>query len=206
MSHPKHASSDHAIHELVARRWSPYAFRSDPVAAGDLRSLFEAARWAPSAFNEQPWRFIVATRDQSAEFERMLSCLVEFNQGWAGQAPVLVLGVVTRNFAKNGKPNSTASHDLGLATGNLLAEATARGLSVHLMSGILPEKAREAYGIPGSAEVVTAMAIGRPADLSDDTPEALRERDSAPRDRLPLPGIVFDQSWEHPAAILGDRS
>ena len=142
----------------------------------------------------------------AAEFENLQSCLVDANQAWTSHVPVLALGVATRNFARNGKPNPTTRHDLGLATGNLLAEATSRGLAVHLMSGILPEKAREIFGIPDDAEAVTAMAIGRPADPSADMPEALREVDSAPRDRLPLDEIIFGGSWGSPATILAERS
>src|SRR5580704_17376487 len=90
-----------------------------------------AARWAPSSYNEQPWRYVVATRDDRAQFERLLSCLVEGNQAWAKHVPVLALGIVSLKFAKNGKDNRAAVHDLGLAAGNLVVEATARGLRVH---------------------------------------------------------------------------
>src|ERR687888_1294011 len=91
MSAPKQATADHPIQELIARRWSPYAFSDRPVSDDDLRSLFEAARWAPSSYNEQPWRYIVATKANPAEFERLLSCLVDPNQVWAKAAPVLAL-------------------------------------------------------------------------------------------------------------------
>jgi nitroreductase len=123
----KTASTDSPIHEVVAERWSPYAFRDKPVSQDELRSLFEVARWAPSSYNEQPWRYVVATRDDRAQFERLLSCLVEGNQTWAKHVPVLALGIVSLKFAKNGKDNRAAVHDLGLAAGNLMVEATARG-------------------------------------------------------------------------------
>jgi nitroreductase len=87
----KAASADSPIHEVLAERWSPYAFRDKPVSQDELRSLFEAARWAPSSYNEQPWRYVVATRDDRAQFERLLSCLVEGNQAWAKHVPVLAL-------------------------------------------------------------------------------------------------------------------
>lgn len=144
----KHATPDHPIHELLASRWSPYAFAERPVSDDDLRSLFEAARWAASSYNEQPWSYIVATKSNPAEFERLLSCLVEGNQPWAKAAPVLALGCTNLHFARNNKPNAAAIHDLGLASATLTIEATARGLSVHQMIGILPDKARELYGIP----------------------------------------------------------
>jgi len=116
----KRASTDYPIHTLLAERWSPYAFADRPVAEADLRSLFEAARWAPSSNNEQPWRYLVATREHPEEFLRLLSCLVDANQAWAKAAPVLALGVVSLKFARNARDNRAAVHDLGLAAGNLL--------------------------------------------------------------------------------------
>ncbi len=160
----KNATTDHPILKTLAERWSPYGFADRPVAEADLRSLFEAARWAASSYNEKPWNYLVAARENPAEFERMLGCLVEANQTWAKAAPVLVLGVVSLQFAKNNEDNRAAVHDLGLAAGNLVVEATARGLSVHQMIGILPDKARETYHIPKHFEAWTAMAIGYKAD------------------------------------------
>ncbi|HEY5658876.1 MAG TPA: nitroreductase family protein [Myxococcota bacterium] len=197
----KLAVTDHPVHALVKARWSPYAFSSRPVSHEDLRSLFEAARWAPSSYNEQPWRYIVATRDEPGEFERLLSCLVETNQLWAKAAPVLALGVAQLRFARNGKPNKTAYHDLGLAAGNLLVEATARDLLVHQMGGILPERARELYAIPEGAEALTALAVGyrgAPEDLPDD----LAARDRAPRTRRSLREFVFSGRWGRASSLV----
>ena len=165
----KTASTDYPIHELLTARWSPYAFEDRSVAIADIRSLFEAARWAPSSYNEQPWSYIVARREEPEEFNKLLSCLVEANQEWAKAAPVLVLCVVTLRFTRNNKENRAAVHDLGLAAENLVLEATSRGLSVHQMIGIEPDKAREIYSIPEQSEAWTAMAIGYrgdPAKLS----------------------------------------
>ncbi len=197
----KLAAADHPVHDLVRTRWSPYGFSEEPVPDEVLRSLFEAARWAPSAFNEQPWRYIVATRAEPGEFERLLSCLVEANQTWAKAAPVLALGVAKRTFTHNGKPNKVAHHDLGLAAGNLLLEATARNLLVHQMAGILPERARELYAIPDDAEALTALAIGHPGAPAD-LPGDLAERDRAPRTRKPLHEFVFSRRWGRAASIL----
>ncbi len=113
MSHPKVVSTDYPIHELLEKRWSPCAFSDRAVAEADLRALFEAARWSASSYNEQPWRYIVATRQNPEEFDRLLSCLVEGNQPWARAAPVLALGCVCQKFAFNGKSNAAAEHDLG---------------------------------------------------------------------------------------------
>ncbi|HLP01524.1 MAG TPA: nitroreductase family protein [Opitutaceae bacterium] len=195
----KKASVDHPIHELLAARWSPYAFADRAVDDVDLASLFEASRWAASSYNEQPWSYCVATKRNPFEFDRLLSCLVPANQAWAKDAPVLVLSLVHLRFARTGMDNRAAVHDLGLATANLVFEATARGLSVHQMIGILPDRARELYRLPPNVEAWTASAIGygtAPRDL----PEALRERDLAPRQRKPANQFVFCGGWGRPWA------
>lgn len=199
----KHAKPEHPVHELIARRWSPYAFSDKPVPGELLKSLFEAARWAASSYNEQPWRFIVATKEQPEEHARMLSCLVEPNQAWARRAPVLTLAACTRTFTHNGQPNRVAEHDLGLATGNLMLEATARGLSVHAMAGILPDRARELYHVPADADVYTAFAIGYAASASDDADPELRQRDQTARSRKTLGEFVFGGGWGQAARGMG---
>ena len=201
MNTQKQASPDHPIHELIARRWSPYAFADRPVSDDDLRSLFEAARWAASSYNEQPWTYILATKGEPDEFDRLLSCLVEGNQGWAADAPVLALGCTSLRFTRNGKPNAAAIHDLGLASATLTLEATARGLVVHQMIGILPDKARELYLIPEGVQPVTGLAIGYAADPSK-LSEKYRERDLAPRSRKPLNEFVFDGEWGVASKIM----
>jgi len=193
----KHADTEYPIQDCVAERWSPYGFADRAVSDADLRSLFEAARWAASSFNEQPWSYIVATKEQATEFARLLSCLVETNQEWAKVAPVLALGVAALKFRRNGKPNRVALHDLGLATGNLLAEATARGLSVHQMGGILPDRARALYDIPEGHEAITGIAIGYAGD-PDSFPAEIRRRDLAPRERKPQRDFVFGVAWQKP--------
>jgi nitroreductase len=197
----KRAAPDHAVHALVASRWSPHAFADRPVTAADLRALFEAARWAPSSYNEQPWSYVVATKDDAPAFERLLSCLVDANQAWARLAPVLALGVVRTRFRRNAKSNAAAEHDLGLAAGNLLCEATARGLAVHQMIGILPDRARELYGIPDEAKALTALAIGYAGDGAA-LPEEIRGRDRVPRTRRPLAEFVFGERWGTTAPLV----
>lgn len=195
---PNDALPDHPIHELFTARWSPYGFDERSVSRQTLQSLFEAARWAPSSYNEQPWRYIVATRDDPDLHARLLSCLVEGNQFWARHAPVLMLGIVQLSHARNNKPNPAARHDLGLASAHLTLEATSRGLMVHQMIGILPEKARELFGVPEGYEVVTALAVGYEAERRD-LPERLQERDRAPRRRRPITEFVFGGEWGVPA-------
>jgi nitroreductase len=196
----KKAVTDHPIQKILAERWSPYGFEDRPVPEADLRSLFEAARWAASSYNEQPWSYLVAARDDATEFGRLLSCLVEANQIWAKAAPVLALGVVSLKFAKNNQDNRAAVHDLGLASGNLVVEATARGLSIHQMIGLFPDRARKIYQIPEPFEVWTALAIGYPADPAK-LPEALKERDLASRQRKPLSEFVFTGRWKQPSSL-----
>ena len=199
----KAANPDHPIHDLLAKRWSPYAFADRPVAPGDLRSLFEAARWAPSSYNEQPWSYLVACRhDEPVEFARLLSCLVDANRQWAQHASVLALAVVTTRFRRNDTPNAAAKHDLGLAAGGLCVQATARGLVVHQMIGILPDRARELYAIPEGSEALTGIAIGHQGD-SQALPETLRARDLAARSRKPLGEFVFAGQWGKRAPLVG---
>jgi nitroreductase len=199
--HDKRAATDFPIHELLAARWSPYAFQDRPVPDADLRALFEAARWAPSSYNEQPWSYIVATKETPDQFAHLLSCLVEGNQVWAKAAPVLALGVVSLRFTRNGQINRAAVHDLGLAAGNLLVEATARGLFVHQMIGILPDRARELFAIPAGYEAWTGLAIGYRAEPTQ-LLEALQVRERAPRQRKPLSQFVFSGTWGNPSPLV----
>ena len=194
MTSPKQATPDHPIQPLIADRWSPNAFADRPVPDDDLRSVFEAARWSASSYNEQPWRYIVATKASPADHERLLSCLVEGTRVWAKAAPVLALGCASLNFARNGRPNAAAEHDLGLASATLALEATSRGLSVHQMIGILPDRARELYRIPDGVRPLTGLAIGYAADPGV-LPENLRVRDLAQRTRRPLAEVVFGGQW-----------
>lgn len=200
----RHARPDHPVHNLIVRRWSPYAFSDRSVPPADLKSLFEAARWTASSYNEQPWRYIVATKDDQAGFARLLSCLVDGNQEWARLAPVLALGCFRLKFTKNGKPNGVALHDLGQASAQLTLEAISRGLAVHQMAGILPDKARLQYRIPDDFQPITALAIGyaaEPETPSSQAPDSLRQRDADPRERKPLDQFVFGDEWGEPAEI-----
>ena len=197
----KAANPDYPILDLLRKRWSPYAFADRPVSAADLQSLFEAARWAPSSYNEQPWSYIVATKTDTEQFEKVLSCLVEGNQVWARHVPVLGLGIITRQFKLNGKPNKAAEHDLGLASSDLVTEATSRGLYVHQMIGILPDKAQQVFQIPEGSEALTGLAIGYLGDGSN-LPDAIKQRDAATRQRKPLSDFVFTGKWGDPARFL----
>ncbi|HBE19651.1 MAG TPA: nitroreductase [Cyanobacteria bacterium UBA11149] len=197
----KIASTDYPIHELLAQRWSPYEFEDRPVSEADLCSLFEAARWAASSYNEQPWSYIIATKDNPKQFAKLLSCLVDANQIWAKNAPAIALGIVKLKFTHNNQDNRCAIHDLGLASANLVVEAMARGIYVHQMGGILPDKARDLFNIPDGFEAWTGMAIGYHGNAIA-LPDAMKERDSIPRQRKPLPQFVFSENWGNPSPLV----
>lgn len=189
---------DHPIHELIANRWSPYVFEPRVIERDKLLSCLEAARWAASSYNEQPWFFLLSTRDNADEFFRMVGCLVEGNQVWAKNAGALLLTAVATTFQRNGKPNRAAEHDLGLAAGNLCLQATGLGLSVHQMIGIESAKVRQTYGIPETHVPMTAIAIGYAADPSKGDPQ-LSDRDRSRRGRKPLTDFVFTGTWGNSA-------
>lgn len=199
----KTANPEYPIHEILKNRWSPYGFSDRPVDEDVLCSLFEAARWAASSYNEQPWRFLVATQDDPDEFDRMVSCLTEGNRSWARQAPVLILTAASTRFSHNDRPNASAWHDVGLASANLAFEATARGLSLHWMGGILRDRIAEEYGLPDDFEPVTGIAVGY-REAIDAVPDPFRERDRKPRARRPIDETVFTGAFEKPAPFTLD--
>jgi nitroreductase len=196
----KAAQTDAPVNDLIRRRWSPRAFADRPVEPEKLRSLFEAARWAASCANAQPWHFIVATRDDSENFQRLLDCFNDNNRGWTKNVPVIGLSVAALLFEQNGNPNRHAFHDVGQAAATLAIEAVDLGLQLHQMGGIFPEKAREFFGIPAGYEAVTGLAIGYPGDPNS-LPEKLREREVAPRQRKPVESFLFSGQWGKPAQL-----
>jgi len=197
----KPAVTDAPIHALIKDRWSPRAFSEQPVQPEILRSLFEAARWAPSSNNEQPWAYLVATKEDAQNFANMLGVLVEFNAGWAKGAPVLALSVAHLKTNRDSKPNRVALHDVGSATAQLTFEANTRGLLVHQMAGFDAGKARQTFAIPADWEPVAAMAIGYPGN-PESLPDKLRERELAPRTRKSVGEFVMTGSWGHTAPFV----
>jgi nitroreductase len=191
------------IHDLLARRWSPRAFDERLVEPQLLQSLLEAARWAPSSNNEQPWRFIVASKQQETDWNRLFECLAEGNRRWAFRVPVLVLSVASLHFEDDGKPNRHAFHDTGLATENLVLQATAQGLVAHQMAGFDVEKARADLRIPAGYEPVAMIAVGYPGDPAI-LPERLRERELRPRIRRPIGEWAFLGQWGQ-SILQGDQ-
>jgi nitroreductase len=197
----KPAATDFPVHDLIRHRWSPRAFSDKPVDPAVLASLFEAARWAPSSSNEQPWAYLVATKDNPEDFAKTLSVLVEFNAAWAKNAPVLALAVSHLKFQSNGNPNRNAFYDTGAATVLFSIEALARGLYVHQMGGFDAAKAKQVFEIPDDWEAIAAFAIGYPGD-SDSLPQKLQDREVAPRTRKPLAEFVMSGRWGHTSPIV----
>jgi len=197
----KVARPDHPVLPVIAERWSPYAYDPRPVEREKLLSCLEAARWAASSYNEQPWTYILAERADAAEFAKVLSCLVEGNQAWAKNAGVLMLGIVKRNFSKNNSPNRVCEHDLGLAAGNMVLQATALGLQAHQMAGIEPARIRATFKVPDGHEPLTGIAIGYPANVQPGTSDPLGQRDLAPRTRRKLSEFVISGTWGQPAKL-----
>jgi nitroreductase len=189
------------IQDFIRDRWSSRAFSEKAVSPETLKSLFEAARWAPSSNNEQPWGYLVATKEGTENFQKMLNILVEFNVAWAKHAPVLALSVAKLTFAKGDSPNRVAFHDVGAASSQLTLEAVARGLFVHQMAGYDVEKARKVFEIPAGWDPVAAIAIGYPGDPAT-LPEPYKERETAPRVRKPISEFVMSGRWGNKASFL----
>lgn len=192
----KPAETDYAIDEIIARRWSPRAFdEGRAVEHEKVLAILEAARWAPSCFNEQPWRYLVFDQSDKAALERARDCLSPGNE-WALAAPVLMVSVARDNFTRNEKANRTAQHDVGLASENLVLEAVRQGLAAHQMAGFDLERTREQFNVPDGFTVIAMIAIGYPyrGDLSA-LPEKLRASELAARARKPLTEIAFSSGW-----------
>ena len=191
-----------SLHALIKRRWSPVSFDpTRPIEKSKLFSILEAARWAASSYNLQPWRFIVAPRDNEQEFGKVVSVLKEGNQSWAQHAGVLMIAV-SQTHRDTGEPNSHAIHDLGLAIGQMVLQALDYDIYAHQMGGFYPEKARALYRIPANYEPKTAIAFGyRASDLSH-LSDAHRERDASQRHRNPLAEMVFNGAWAQRASFL----
>jgi nitroreductase len=185
--------------DAIASRWSPVGFADRPVDPATLRACLEAARWAPSCYNEQPWAVLV-TRKPDAAREQLFACLSERNRSWAHAAPVLLLAVARERFSKNGKPNRHAQYDTGQAVAMLIVQATALGLHAHQMAGFDAGQAARAFGIPADATPMAVVAIGHLGEVEDLSAD-LREREESPRSRRPLGEIARAESWDGPSAF-----
>jgi nitroreductase len=197
----KTSHTQYPVEELLRRRWSPVAFSDKPVEPEKLCTVLEAAAWAASSFNEQPWSFIIATKDNPDEFGRLLGCLAEGNQEWAKNAPVLMLSVAKLHFERNGKENRHAFHDVGAAAATLAIQATALGLFIHQMAGFDVAKAKEVYSIAEGYEPVAAIALGYLGDANT-LSEQLQQRELASRSRKSLQQFVFSGKWNQSSPLI----
>jgi nitroreductase len=195
----KSADASYPIHDLIGERWSPRAFADLPVEREKLYSLLEAARWAASGGNLQPWYFIVATKENADDYERLLATLWDRNALWAKHAPMLIL-VVAKLSDRPGREYTTF-YDVGMAAGNLVTQAVDLGLVTHQMGGFDPDKARASLGIPEDYQPLAVIALGYPG-TPDILPDDLREREVAPRSRKPLEEFAFEGRWEQSVPAL----
>ncbi|MCF6337197.1 MAG: nitroreductase family protein [Gammaproteobacteria bacterium] len=197
----KTATTAVPIDALIARRWSPRAFDTTKnVDEKTLLALLEAARWAPSCFGDEPWRFVVCNRGQDeAAWEKMLSCLAEKNQLWAKQAPVLMLVGSMPTFSHNGSDNRWSQYDTGAASENVCLQAASMGLNAHQMGGFDVEQARAAFGIPDEVALMAVIAVGYHG-AADTLHEDFQEMENATRKRKPLGDGFFTGQWGRPVS------
>lgn len=195
----KSADTQADIQEILAKRWSCRAFdRARPVSREQIVSLLEAARWAPSCFGDEPWRFIVWDRNSDeAAWQKAFDCLGEWNQNWVKNAPVLILTTANSVFAKNNTPNRWGQYDTGAAAENLCLQAVALGLMTHQMGGFDPDKTREAFRIPAQFSCMAMIAVGYQAE-ADELDDELKQLELAPRVRSPLGTHFFEGDWNVP--------
>jgi nitroreductase len=197
--HLKKAPAADGVLPAVLARWSSRSFADRDVSPADLRKVFEAARWAASSYNEQPWRFIVGLRN-SLTHKKIFSTLIGFNQSWAGAAPVLILGVAKTKFSHNGADNRNALYDLGAASSYLTLQAAALGLTTHQMAGFDADAARQAFAIPEDYALGAVIALGHQGEPSALPHPDLIAHEVAPRTRKPLNEFVLS-SWGEPADL-----
>lgn len=183
------------VNDIFIKRKSIVLFSDREVESEKLVSMFEAARWAPSSFNQQPWRFIVSTKDNKNDFANHLACLMEGNRIWASNASVLIAAIAETMNPKTKEVNNYAWHDLGLATASLIFQATLSGLYVHPMGGFFRDKAKTLLQIPEGYEPVTMLAVGYAAETPYHANKELIERENRVRTRNELKDIVFKGTW-----------
>ena len=195
----KQAPAVDGVLPAVLARWSARSFANRDVSPADLKKVFEAAHWAASSYNEQPWRFLVGLRNSST-YKKIFSTLIGFNQGWAGTAPVLILGVAGSKFSQNGTDNRNALYDLGAASSYLTLQAAALGITSHKMAGYDQAAARQAFGIPEDYLLGAMIALGYQGEPSALGQEQLIALEISPRTRKPLSEFVFS-AWGESANL-----
>lgn len=182
------------VTELIEQRRSRRAYSSKTVEPEKIKSLFEAARWAPSSVNEQPWFYLYSTSEQPELWNKIFDTLTPGNKIWAKEAPLLVVAMYRKNFIGIDRPNGAAKFDLGAANAFLSLQATQLGLNIHQMGGFEKQKAIEALNIPDTHEPVVVLAIGYLGD-AESLPENLKEREAAPRERYTQDFFVLNKTF-----------
>jgi nitroreductase len=190
----KSAVFESPVLEVIQSRRSRRAYNEQPVEPEKINALFEAARWAPSSVNEQPWLYLYATKDQPELWNKIFDALNDSNKVWAKHAPLLILSLVRKKFIRNDMPNMSAKYDLGAANAFLSLQASHLGLNVHQMGGFYPDKANVNLNIPENYEPVVIMAIGYPGDVLS-LPEHLQVRELAPRERYLRQEFVMNKTF-----------
>jgi len=191
----KTAAFEHEVIKEIKNRKSGRAYLEKPVEEEKLHIILEAARWAPSSSNEQPWKYVVATKDNPELYHKVFEALNEGNQIWVQKAPVIIVSMARKTFLKNGAPNKFALHDTGAANTLLALQSAAIGLMAHQMGGYDADKLRKGLNIPDDIELASVIAVGYPAN-PEELPENLRTRELAPRERYTQKEFVMTKAFE----------
>ena len=184
----KQVDTTHDIHPLLKKRWSPRAFADQDIPEEILNELFEAARWAASSMNEQPWQYVYA-RKGTQSFDELIQRVMPGNQVWAKEAPVILVALKRTTFERNGKPNPGANHDLGMANAQLVLQAAHRDIYVHMMGGFFRDQMNEYLQLEENVESAVVMALGYMGEV-DQLEEPYKSRETAPRTRKPISEFV----------------
>lgn len=195
----KPANTSYPVHELIRNRWSPRSFSAQPIAQDALNQIFEAASWAFSAMNAQPWQYIYAHKSDTEAFQKILDTLMPGNQPWAKNAAVLIIALAKTHY-DNGQPNGAAMHDLGAANATLFLEATALGVYGHVMGGFDKEKVREDFNLPEGLEPAVILGLGYLGE-AEQLEEPFLSRERATRSRKPVAEFAFQNELPVAAAV-----
>lgn len=199
----KPAATSYPVHPLIQQRWSPRSFEDRPLEIEKVGSLLEAARWAPSCFNEQPWRFFVGHKTSSPKaWQTLFDLLVPFNQQWCAEAPLLILSVYKQHFSHNSLPNAHAMYDCGMAMENIALQAVALGLVSHQMAGYRWQEAPEILALPPEYKPATMIAIGYQGKAENIADAELRAGETAARERKTLQQITFADAFDQPYSAI----
>ena len=193
LEHTKHPQVDTPVHDLLLSRWSPRSFSDQAVSDADLATIFTAAAWAASSYNEQPWRFLVGRKGDET-YKKIFDSLVPMNQSWAKSAPVLIASFGKKTFTQNGKPDAYGLHDTGAASQNMALQATALGMHAHGMGGFDKDTLRAFFGVPSDFDAGACWALGYVGD-PENVPEDLKGAEKEPRTRKSLDKFVFSD-WD----------